>query len=332
MSTPVSARNAGLTSQEVADRVAAGDVNTQPGKTGRSVGQIVWANIFTPINGILGVLFAIVAYTGSLINGLFGLLIVANSGIGMIQEIRAKRTLDRLSIVGQAMPTVRRDGESRLIPPDQVVLGDIIELAPGEQIVVDGETVEAEALDVDESLLTGEADAVDKSPGDEIMSGSFVVSGSGAYRATKVGADAYAAKIAAEASKFTLVSSELRSGINKILAVITVILIPAGALTIYNQLVISRQDLDDALLGMVAALVPMVPEGTGAARPAASSAPTGTAARRGRRAPASLAARGRTARGARGASRATAALAATLASRRARLGSWGLGSGPSARG
>ncbi|MFM9377553.1 HAD-IC family P-type ATPase [Gordonia sp. VNK21] len=261
MSTPVSARNAGLTSQEVADRVAAGDVNTQPGKTGRSVGQIVWANIFTPINGILGVLFAIVAYTGSLINGLFGLLIVANSGIGMIQEIRAKRTLDRLSIVGQAMPTVRRDGESRLIPPDQVVLGDIIELAPGEQIVVDGETVEAEALDVDESLLTGEADAVDKSPGDEIMSGSFVVSGSGAYRATKVGADAYAAKIAAEASQFTLVSSELRSGINKILAVITVILIPAGALTIYNQLVISRQDLDDALLGMVAALVPMVPEG-----------------------------------------------------------------------
>ncbi|MFC0314415.1 HAD-IC family P-type ATPase [Gordonia phosphorivorans] len=261
MSTPTRSRPTGLTAAEVAERIAAGQVNAQSAKSGRSVADIVRANVFTPINAILGVLFAIVAYTGSFINGLFGLLIIANSGIGIIQEVRAKRTLDRLSIVGQAQPTVRRDGVSASIPPDQVVLGDLIELGPGDQIVVDGETVESESLDVDESLLTGEADAVDKAVGDPIMSGSFVVAGSGSYRATKVGADAYAAQLAAEASKFTLVSSELRSGINKILAVITVILIPAGALTIYNQLWISRQDLNDALLGMVAALVPMVPEG-----------------------------------------------------------------------
>ncbi|MCK0439655.1 HAD-IC family P-type ATPase [Gordonia alkaliphila] len=261
MSTPIDTRPTGLTAAEVAERVAAGQINSQPDKTGRTVTDIVRANVFTPINGILGVLFAIVAYTGSFINGLFGLLIIANSGIGIIQEVRAKRTLDRLSIVGQAQPVVRRDGVSAPIAPDEVVLGDLIELGPGDQIVVDGETVESEALDVDESLLTGEADAVDKAVGDPIMSGSFVVAGSGSYRATKVGADAYAAQLAAEASKFTLVSSELRSGINKILAVITVILIPAGALTIYNQLWVSRQELNDALLGMVAALVPMVPEG-----------------------------------------------------------------------
>lgn len=261
MSTPTDVRQEGLTAAEVAERMADGRVNTQPDKSGRSIGDIVRANVFTRINAILGVLFAIVAYTGSFINGLFALLIAANSGIGIIQEVRAKRTLDKLSIVGQARPTVRRDGVVQEVAPDQIVLDDLIELAPGDQVVVDGVTVTSEALDVDESLLTGEADAVDKAPGDQIMSGSFVVSGSGSYRATEVGADAYAAKLAAEASKFTLVDSELRNGINKILAVITVILIPAGILTIFNQLVISREELNDALLGMVAALVPMVPEG-----------------------------------------------------------------------
>ena len=259
--SPGTDRMPGLTSAEVAERLAAGQANTVPDKSGRSVADIVKANVFTRINAILGVLFAIVAFTGSFINGLFGLLIIANSGIGIIQEIRAKRTLDRLAIVGQAKPVVRRDGAAAEIAPDQVVLGDIIELGPGDQVVVDGEAVESEALDIDESLLTGEADAVDKAVGEEIMSGSFVVSGSGAYRATKVGSDAYAAQLAAEASKFTLVSSELRSGIDKILKVITWLLIPAGILTIVNQLFISQNGIKTALLGMVAALVPMVPEG-----------------------------------------------------------------------
>ncbi|WP_341257970.1 HAD-IC family P-type ATPase [Gordonia malaquae] len=259
--TSTTDRLPGLTAAEVAERVAAGQANTMPDRSGRSVADIIRANVFTRINAILGVLFAIVAFTGSFINGLFGLLIIANSGIGIIQEIRAKKTLDRLAIVGQTRPVVRRDGVATEVAPDQVVQGDIIELGPGDQIVVDGETVESESLDVDESLLTGEADAVDKSLGDPIMSGSFVVSGSGAYRATKVGADAYAAQLAAEASKFTLVSSELRSGIDQILKVITWLLIPAGILTIINQLFISQNGLRTALLGMVAALVPMVPEG-----------------------------------------------------------------------
>ncbi|PHV68541.1 HAD-IC family P-type ATPase [Williamsia muralis] len=251
----------GLTAAQVAERVAAGQVNVLPDRSGRSVLDIVRANVLTRINAILGVLFIIVMTTGSIINGAFGLLIIANSGIGIIQEIRAKRTLDALAIVGQTRPMVRRDGVAAEIAPSEVVLGDIIELGPGDQIVVDGETVEAGALDVDESLLTGEADAVFKSVGDSILSGSFVVSGSGAYRATKVGRDAYAAQLAEEASKFTLVNSELRNGIDKILRIITWLLIPAGLLTIVNQLFISENGIKAALLGMVAALVPMVPEG-----------------------------------------------------------------------
>ena len=259
--TTETADNPGLTAAEVARRVADGQVNDRPDRSGRTVFDIVRANVLTRINAILGVLFVIVASTGSLINGLFGLLIVANSSVGIIQEVRAKRTLDKLAIVGQARPVVRRDGESTDVAPDEVVLDDIIEIGPGDQIVVDGEMVEALAVDVDESLLTGEADAVDKTPGDPILSGSFVVAGAGAYRATRVGADAYAAQLAAEASKFTLVSSELRSGIDQILKVITWLLIPAGILTIINQLFISDNGIRAALLGMVAALVPMVPEG-----------------------------------------------------------------------
>ncbi|BDC71277.1 HAD-IC family P-type ATPase [Prescottella equi] len=251
----------GLTADEVAQRVANGQTNDVPDRASRSVKDIVRGNVFTRINAILGVLLIIVLSTGSIIDGMFGLLIIANSGIGIIQEIRAKRTLDQLAIVSQAKPVVRRDGTAAPVAPKDVVFDDIIELGPGDQIVVDGVVVEASALEVDESLLTGEADAVHKPIGAQVLSGSYVVAGSGAYRATKVGREAYAAKLAEEASKFTLVHSELRSGIDKILKFITYLMIPAGLLIIYNQLFSSGQALGPALNGMVAALVPMVPEG-----------------------------------------------------------------------
>ncbi|MBU9763366.1 HAD-IC family P-type ATPase [Mycobacterium sp. TNTM28] len=287
----------GLTDVEVAQRVAEGKSNDVPTRAARSVAEIVRANVFTRINAILGVLFLIVLSTGSLINGAFGLLIIANSAIGIIQEVRAKRTLDKLAIVGQAKPTVRRQSGARAVLPAEVVLDDIIELGPGDQIVVDGEIIEESNLEVDESLLTGEADPIAKDVGDTVMSGSFVVAGSGAYRATKVGHEAYAAKLAAEASKFTLVKSELRNGINRILQFITYLLVPAGLLTIYTQLfttdprmleslkqtfgdivdndsgwreslriIMSQIFTTDAVwhepvLRMVGALVPMVPEG-----------------------------------------------------------------------
>ena len=254
-------RASGLSAAEVEQRVRDGQANDVPDRASRSVADIVRANVLTRINAILGVLFVLVMATGSIIDGMFGLLIVANSAVGIIQELRAKRTLDELAIVGQAKPVVRRDGVAGEVGPQEVVLDDLIELGPGDQIVVDGEVVESELLEVDESLLTGEADAVDKPVGATVMSGSYVVAGSGAYRATKVGRDAYAAQLAEEASKFTLVDSELRRGIDTILKVITYLLIPAGLVTIYNQLFSSHDSWRDALNGMVAALVPMVPEG-----------------------------------------------------------------------
>jgi cation-transporting ATPase E len=251
----------GLSTEQVAERVARGLTNDVPDRASRSVKDIVRANVFTRINAILGVLLLIVLATGSIIDGMFGLLIIANSGIGIIQEVRAKRTLDKLAIVSQTKPVVRRDGIAAPIAPREVVLDDIIELGPGDQLVVDGEVVEAQGLELDESLLTGESDPVHKVPGSTVMSGSFVASGSGSYRATKVGRDAYAARLAEEASKFTLVKSELNAGINKILRFITYLMIPAGLLIIYNQLFSSGESLGPALSGMVAALVPMVPEG-----------------------------------------------------------------------
>ncbi|UXA05980.1 cation-translocating P-type ATPase [Mycobacterium sp. SMC-2] len=252
---------AGLTDAEVAQRVADGKSNEVAERATRSITEIVRANVFTRINAILGTLLLIVLATGSLINGMFGLLIVANSVVGMVQEIRAKRTLDALAILGQAKPLVRRQSGTRTLLPAEVVLDDVIELGPGDQIVVDGEIVEETNLEVDESLLTGEADPIAKAIRDPVMSGSFVVAGTGAYRATKVGPEAYAAKLAEEASKFTLVKSELRNGINRILQFITYLLVPAGLLTIYTQLFTTHTSWRQSVLRTVGALVPMVPEG-----------------------------------------------------------------------
>ncbi|AFM19084.1 P-type ATPase, translocating [Mycolicibacterium chubuense NBB4] len=251
----------GLSDADVAQRVAEGKTNDVPTRAARSVPEIVRSNVFTRINAILGVLFVIVLATGSVINGAFGLLIIANSAIGIIQELRAKQTLDKLAIVGQAKPLVRRQSGTSALAPSEVVLDDVIELGPGDQIVVDGVVLEEVSLEVDESLLTGEADPIAKDAGDQVMSGSFVVAGSGAYRAAKVGREAYAAKLAEEASKFTLVKSELRNGINKILQFITYLLVPAGALIIYTQLFTTGADWRESVLRMVGALVPMVPEG-----------------------------------------------------------------------
>lgn len=251
---------AGLTSQEVSQRVVAGQVNDLPSRSGRTTWGIVRANVFTRVNFMLFVLFLCVLVTGHILHGAFGLLIIANSIIGIIQELRAKRTLDNLAVIGEAHPTVLRDGARAQIARDEVVLDDIIVVAPGDQIVVDGEVVAADYLEVDESMLTGEADPVAKGPGDEVLSGAFVVSGTGAYRATKVGADAYAAQITAQAAKFTLVSSELRQGIDKILKVVGFLLIPAGLLTIWVQFSIG-QEWREAVLRTTGALVPMVPEG-----------------------------------------------------------------------
>jgi cation-transporting ATPase E len=252
---------AGLTDAEVAQRVAAGQVNDVPLRSSRSTAEIVRANVFTRFNAIIGSLFAVILVVGPIQDGLFGFIIVANTGIGIVQELRAKKTLDNLAVIGEAKPRVRRDGRTVAVHNSQIVLGDLVELGSGDKITVDGELAEAEGLEVDESLLTGEADPVLKRPGDPVLSGSFVVAGGGAFTTTSVGREAYAAQLAEEASRFTLVASELRSGIDTILRFITYLLIPTAIGLILSQLYVSRSDLREAIRRMVAGIVPMVPEG-----------------------------------------------------------------------
>ncbi|MGW3680523.1 HAD-IC family P-type ATPase [Streptomyces prasinus] len=251
----------GLTSAEVAERVALGQVNDVPVRSSRSLAEIVRANVLTRFNAIIGVLWVIMLGVAPLQDSLFGFVILANTGIGIIQEWRAKKTLDSLAVIGEARPTVRRDGVSAGIGTSRIVLDDLIEIGPGDKVVVDGVCVEADSLEIDESLLTGEADPVVKRPGDQVMSGSFVVAGGGSFQATRVGREAYAAQLAEEASRFTLVHSELRSGISTILKYVTWMMIPTATGLIISQLFVKDDDLKDSIARTVGGIVPMVPEG-----------------------------------------------------------------------
>ncbi|WP_367322315.1 HAD-IC family P-type ATPase [Streptomyces sp. HUAS ZL42] len=256
-----SPRPTGLTAAQVAERVARGEVNDVPVRSSRSTAEIVRANVFTRFNAIIGVLWLIMFFVAPIQDGLFGFVILANTGIGIIQEWRAKKTLDSLAVIGEARPTVRRDGTSAQVGTSDIVLDDLIEIGPGDKVVVDGVCVEADGLEIDESLLTGEADPVLKQPGDQLMSGSFVVAGGGAFTATKVGREAYAAQLAEEASRFTLVHSELRTGISTILKYVTWMMIPAALGLVITQLIVKENDLKDSVARTVGGIVPMVPEG-----------------------------------------------------------------------
>ncbi|MBJ6639175.1 HAD-IC family P-type ATPase [Streptomyces sp. DHE7-1] len=250
-----------MTRAEVAERVARGEVNDVPVRSSRSMGEIVRANVFTRFNAIIGVLWLVMLFVAPIQDSLFGFVILANTGIGIVQEWRAKQTLDSLAVIGEARPTVRRDGTAVEVATSEIVLDDLVETGPGDKIVVDGVCAEADGLEIDESLLTGEADPVLKRPGDQVMSGSFVVAGGGAFRATKVGREAYAAQLAEEASRFTLVHSELRSGISTILKYVTWMMVPAATGLVITQLVVKNDNLKAAVARTVGGIVPMVPEG-----------------------------------------------------------------------
>ncbi|MEV4866989.1 cation-translocating P-type ATPase [Streptomyces ossamyceticus] len=258
---PATGRARGLTAAEVAERVARGEVNDVPVRSSRSLVDIVRANVFTRFNAIIGVLWLIMLFVAPIQDSLFGFVILANTGIGIVQEWRAKKTLDSLAVIGEAKPTVRRDGVAAVVGTSEIVLGDLIEIGPGDKIVVDGACVETDGLEIDESLLTGEADPVVKHPGDPVMSGSFVVAGGGAFTATKVGREAYAAQLAEEASRFTLVHSELRSGISTILKYVTWMMVPTAIGLIISQLVVKENGFRDSVARTVGGIVPMVPEG-----------------------------------------------------------------------
>ncbi|MGC4949073.1 HAD-IC family P-type ATPase [Streptomyces sp. DT224] len=251
----------GLTAAEVAERISRGEVNDVPVRSSRSLAEIVRANVLTRFNLIIGVLWVIMLAVAPIQDSLFGFVIIANTGIGIVQEWRAKKTLDSLAVIGEARPVVRRDGAAAEIHTSEIVLGDLVELGPGDKVVVDGTVAEADGLEVDESLLTGEADPVLKKAGDTVMSGSFVVAGGGAFTATKVGREAYAAQLAEEASRFTLVRSELRSGISTILKYITWMMVPTATALVISQLVVKDNNVKDSVARTVGGIVPMIPEG-----------------------------------------------------------------------
>ncbi len=250
----------GLTAAEVAERVADGRVNDVPDAPMRTIPQIIKANVITPVNGIIGTLFVLILVAGFPADSLFAGVIVSNSIIGIGQELQARRTLGALAVLSAPIARVVRDGETSEIEVSAVVADDILEMRPGDQLVVDGEVVTESGLEMDESLLTGESDAVQKTPGDEVLSGSFVGAGSGRYRATRIGADAYAAKLADEARRFEMADSELRRGVNTILRWLIVIIPPAAALLLLRQLG-TTDAWQEALQSTVAAAVAMVPDG-----------------------------------------------------------------------
>lgn len=250
----------GLNADQVADRVARGQTNDAPDPHSRSLASIIRANTLTWFNALIGSMWVVMWFVAPFQDSLFGFVIVANSLIGIVQEWRASRALAKLSVIGEVRPMVRRDGLDVEVRPAEVVLDDVVILRPGDQLVVDGDVVSAEGLEIDESLLTGEADPVDKSVGDLAMSGSFVVAGSGMYVATRVGRDSFAAGLTEQAKKFTQTKSELRDDIAKFIRLASFLIPPVGIVLLISQLR-ANQSVDDAIRGTIAGVVTMVPEG-----------------------------------------------------------------------
>ena len=205
MTAPPGAALTGLTELAVRARVDAGQVNSVPPAPGRSLAQILRANVLTRFNAILGALFVVVLVIGPPQDALFGAVLVVNTVIGVAQELRAKRALDRLAILTAGQARAVRDGAVTEIPLDRIVLDDVLELGRGDQVPVDGTVLGADGLELDEALLTGEAEPVRKQPGDTVLSGSAVVAGVGLIRADRVGGDAYAARLQAQARRFSLI-------------------------------------------------------------------------------------------------------------------------------
>lgn len=265
----------GLTTVEVMQRKAAGLVNITKEKTSRSFWEIVRTNVFTRFNALLTVLFVIIMIVGQPIDALFFVAVIINSGIGIIQETRAKRMLDNLSILSAPKVVVVRDGKEETIPSDDVVQGDLVKVKIGDQIPTDGEVVFTNGVEVDESLLTGEVDPVHKKIGDTVLSGSIVVAGDCGFTATKVGEEAYAHQLTAQVKKFKKAHSELLEGTNKLLGYISIIILIVTPLLVWGQLSRSPQGkygqalssvgtpitIQDAVTRSIAAIVGMIPEG-----------------------------------------------------------------------
>ena len=251
----------GLTTAEVAERVSRGATNEADDRTSRTVGEILRANVLTRFNAILGSLLVVILVVGPIQDALFGIVLVTNALIGVVQEWRSKRTLDRLAVLNAPSARVVRDGHLIEIAVPAIVLDDLVELRAGDQVPADGVVRGSEGLELDESMLTGESDPVHRVVGDTAMSGSIVVAGRGLMQASAVGADAYARRLATEARRFALVHSEIQTGINTILRYVTWALVPTAAILALSQFAADHESWREAVAGTVAGVVAMVPEG-----------------------------------------------------------------------
>jgi cation-transporting ATPase E len=251
----------GLSAAQVADRERRDLVNRADEHTSRSLVEIARANVFTRFNAILGTMFVLILVFGDSQDALFGVVLVTNALIGIVQEWRAKRTLDRLAVLSAPSARVVRDGVVQDLAVEDVVLDDLLDLRTGDQVVADGIIRSADGLEIDESLLTGESEPVDKALDAEVLSGSFVVAGRGRFQATAVGADAYARQLATEARRFTLTRSELVDGTNRILRLVQWVIVPTAALLAFSQFSAHDDDFREAVAGAIAGVVAMIPEG-----------------------------------------------------------------------
>ncbi|MBT9835299.1 HAD-IC family P-type ATPase [Blautia sp. MCC270] len=250
----------GLTNEEVQERIAQGQVNNNENPNTRTYKQIILENTLTFFNFLNLVLLVLVLLVGSYKNSMFVGIIFINTVIGIIQEVRAKKTIDKLAILTESKTVVLREGKKWKISTEKLVVDDLIFLKAGEQVPADAKILEG-SLEVNESLLTGEADNLPKNPGDELFSGSFVTAGQACCQIIHVGSDNYASRITSEAKEFKRHNSELRNSLNAILKVISIIIVPMGALLFYKQYYFVGDNIRDSVVNMVAAVLGMIPEG-----------------------------------------------------------------------
>ena len=250
----------GLTDEQVNARIAEGKVNADENPNTRTYKQIVRENTLTFFNFLNLVLLVLVLLVGSYKNAFFVCIIIINTLIGIAQEIRAKKTIDKLAILTARKSVVIREGQKWTVPTEELVLDDVVCLKTGDQVPADARILEG-SLEVNESLLTGESDNLPKNEGDELFSGSFVTSGEACCQIIHVGKDNYAAQITSEAKEFKRHNSELKNSLNSILKVISIIIVPLGALLFYKQYYIVGDTFRDSVVSMVAGVLGMIPEG-----------------------------------------------------------------------
>lgn len=251
----------GLTDDEVKERVEKGLVNKLAPAPSRTIWQMIRANFFNIFNALNLILAMLVIIAGSPKNAIFAGVIIVNSIIGVAQELNAKKTLEKLSLLSMARAKVLRNGVQKDLIIEELVVDDIVCLSSGEQILADSIVVDSNELEVDESMLTGESDPVYKSEGSSLLSGSFIVAGEGHARVTNVGKNTYSSKLADEARKFKIVNSELQTSISKIIKILLILIVPLGIMLVTTQVFFSNSNWREALISVVSGIVGMVPEG-----------------------------------------------------------------------